>query len=287
MFCAIGLGLGPAGCASAPHAPPVSPTAMSEAEEARAIEAAKHNPIAQPRARPLYPDQAPSPIPERGPPLSAPPDILGREADGPVPDAQAYPAATAPVAPPNEYVDAPQYAAPGPDYVWAPGYWSWSGTNYVWVGGDWLRARPGYVYVGPRWARTRYGWEFSAGGWSRGGGGFVVDPVHRYPYHPYQEYYSPGYYGSRRIGGSNYNDRSADYGDRRSDVSSSAPRSGRANTNASPSMPSARDSEPTPRSAPASHESHEARSAPSVTQAVRVGGGGGRSSSRATVHVRH
>jgi hypothetical protein len=277
-------------CAAQPRQPVARP-GMSAAEEAAAIDAARHHPIARPEPRTLYPEQAPPPLAEHGAPTMAPPGAPAQFASAPSQADQSQ--IVAPTAPPNDYVDAPAYAAPGPDYVWTPGYWAWSGTGYVWVTGDWLRSRPGYVYLGPRWSRTGYGWEFSVGGWARGGTSLVTYPVYRYPYAPYQQYYAPGYYSARRLGSSGYSGsrayvapparyhdspRSAPYEEARQRSyhdSSIAPRGS--------SMQPERQS-PVRAAPPAAPQ--PAASAPPVTRGIRVEGGGGRATQRTTVRTR-
>jgi hypothetical protein len=195
----------------------------------------------------------------------------------------------APAPPPSGYADAPQYAAPGPNYVWAPGYWWWSGNEYVWVAGDWLPARPGYVYLGPRWARTGYGWEFSAGGWARGDAGIVIYPVYRHPYGRYQTYNTPGYDSHRRLGDPGYSryhgyaPASSGYSRQEVHVTPQYPGHGsyRNSYTAPPRAPTVPD-----RVAPTAGP-RTGHSTPPVTQAIRVGGGGGRSPQRATVRARH
>jgi hypothetical protein len=312
-------------CATAhPHA--VYPTAAAyEEEEARAIEAAKHHPIALPRERPQYPEQTPPVLARRDPaPPPPPPASDGAEnasapnAPPPPSDASAAPSASAerivvPNPPPPYTADEPRDSAPGPGYTWAPGYWAWAADRYSWVGGDWLAPRPGYVYIGPSWAQSGYGWEFSVGGWARAGTSFVVFPVYRHPFRPYLHSYTPYYshglgaygpsfYNSRRYGASNYSSgdhwgsaRRLSYRD-----TYSAPRAYSA-----PSYDGRRDRQEVRLAAPA-YRAREASSAPvsraprsefrsppssspRVTQGIRVGGGGGggrSSSSRATVRTR-
>jgi hypothetical protein len=291
----LGLLVGVCACATAHPAPAAFPS-MSDADEAKAIEAAKHHPIAQPRPRTLYPDQVPPPIPVREPPLEAPPGMtppMMSDRGAPMGEPEPSPMSNmvAPVAPPVSYADAPRYAAPGSDYVWGPGYWSWSGGNYVWIAGDWMRGRPGYVYVGPRWARGMRGWEFNPGGWARGGSDFVVHPADRYPYSPYQEYYNPGYSGSRRRNGGD----DAYYG-RHTDGAAQAPGSmprGGDGGSSSGAFRQARPSGGSNEGAPprnevprASSEPRMPASNPTVTRAVPVDGGGGRSNQRETVRTR-
>jgi hypothetical protein len=274
---------------SAVHTPPATsrPT-MSAEDEARAIDAARHHPIARPEPRTLYPEQTPPPLPDHGTPALAPPGMQASAlATAAAPASETI---VAPTAPPSDYVDQPQYAAPGSDYVWTPGYWAWSGGGYIWVAGDWLRSRPGYEYLGPRWARTGYGWQFSVGGWARGGTGIVAYPAYRYPYAPYQPYYAPGYYSARRLGASGYYggrsgyqappsrysgptghivpERRGSYHDSYEPSRGSGTRSDRATVQASPS-----GSRPT-------------SAAPRAASSMRGGDGGGRSP-RATVRTRH
>jgi WXXGXW repeat (2 copies) len=132
-------------CASA-RAPVASRRILTDAEEARAIAAAKASPIARPRPRSLYPEQSPPPLLDREPPPPLDASNHGDDylADAP-PNESPSQSLVAPVPPPSNYPDSPQHAAPGPDYVWASGYWSWSGRGYLWVTGDWIPGRPGYA----------------------------------------------------------------------------------------------------------------------------------------------
>ena len=198
--------------------------------EAAKIDAAKHHPVAQPEARPLYPTEQPPAREQREPPAEAPaphapraptPALAPRSVEAPVYPGQTYPAQVAPHAAlatelgVDEEVVAPQapppppeenvLAAPAPGYVWAPGYWYWYGGNYVWIGGSWLPPRPGYVYVGAHWVHGYNGWVFSTGGWSIGGG-IVVYPTYAHSYlwtHPHAGYHygHDGYYGGHPHGG--------------------------------------------------------------------------------------
>src|SRR5262245_18863371 len=82
---------------AAPQRPSAHRTVVySEAEEARFVEAARRHPIAIPRERPQYPEQAPPPVAARTAPQAAPP----------VASAQA-PATPPPAAPPPPPTDAP------------------------------------------------------------------------------------------------------------------------------------------------------------------------------------
>jgi hypothetical protein len=75
----VGLFWTLAGCAAAPTPAPVYRAQWTPEAEARAIGAAKRHPIAQPRQRPLYPEQAPPPLPTRGLPSDAPPPYYRQE----------------------------------------------------------------------------------------------------------------------------------------------------------------------------------------------------------------
>lgn len=87
------------------------PQELTPDREALAIEAAKRNPIAQPRVRPLYPEKSPPPLANRGLPDQAPPPI------------PSYP-------PPSSQEDqsgfsAPVYSGPAPSYGYAAPYANW------------------------------------------------------------------------------------------------------------------------------------------------------------------
>ena len=171
------------GACAAEQAPVVRYSGGSEslaAREAREIEAARRHPNAQPRVRPLYPEQAP-------PPLAAgatlpPPMYITRRSE-PYPD---YPASSGVFDDRETYWEpsysyAPRYGfglSYGYGYPYSSSYYGYYPSRYRYVHG---------LGVGPSWG-ARYGsysgyghahryqldtprYHFSSGFGARGGGG--------------------------------------------------------------------------------------------------------------------
>ena len=164
----LALGLAAVGCAEVPHRPPAHAYRKADLRsEALAIEAAKRHPNAQPRDRPQYPEQQPTPLPQGTAP--APPAYVTRRTQ----PSMAEPAAAPPIVEPrwsgayDRYNDYP----PSGRYSYVPWYGDYAvsypyprygfglslgwGSRHSWDG--WTSwGRPYGAYYDP-WAGHRYG----------------------------------------------------------------------------------------------------------------------------------
>jgi hypothetical protein len=162
FVCWASFAVSVAACAASPHPAPAYPMTMSAADEAAAIERAKQSPIAQPRVRPLYPEEAPppSPIAESAPPTSA---LVARFEEA------SRASRSEPESTDFDFGDS--YAAPGyvasPAYGWGVGVGLWPGY-YGWD-------RPFGYRTGWRSRSSSYGAHYHGDYASHGGhfgGGF-------------------------------------------------------------------------------------------------------------------
>jgi hypothetical protein len=131
-------------CARAPQAVVrYPPQQLTPDQEAVAIEAAKRNPIAQPRVRPAYPEQSPPPLarlPEQAPPPppSYPPTSGPEDQSGFMPQGYSAP-------PPASPYPAYGYSAPYPNFGVGVYYEPWYARRYRYNSG-WVD-RPYYPPV--------------------------------------------------------------------------------------------------------------------------------------------
>lgn len=184
--------LGATACARAPQTAVRHAQAFTPDQEARAIEAAKRHPIAQPRVRPAYPEQSPPPLPVRTLPAQSPPPL------------PAYAPASGPpsfATPAPIYAPAPMYDAPPPVYSAPYGRWGvevyhdpWYSRRYRWGGGwGWGAGRIGR----PSYYRHGYGHRHV---WA--------PPVHHHHRHSAVDFhpraFSGGHRGSVIHGGGGY-----------------------------------------------------------------------------------
>jgi hypothetical protein len=108
-------------CAETP-APRVAAPLWTPEQEARALAAAKRHPIAQPRPRTLYPEQAPPPLRARDLPTQAPPAFDQSLEDAYRAQAGADGTQVRPAPPPDAYGNAPESPPPDSRSSWTPDY---------------------------------------------------------------------------------------------------------------------------------------------------------------------